>query len=285
MMLPDNFPTFRDTNISRPQTNILCVRWILNPTSYPLEDINFEIFRSNSPAGPFDHLGTAEPGQYGWTDYTVLGDPAARQYYYIVRAASVEGRGFVDSAPFMLEHSPDNIAFELVRKKNIYLTVRGGVAIAVLIRKTWGAKCGRCWNKQRMAADDPDCPSCFGTGFAGGPMNPVFIPALFNPPKQTVVDAGLIYEPYNCYIEMANHPILSKNDMVVDRVQNLRFNIVSVNPSNHRMHPIAQVAQLNRLDENDIRYTIEVPEPPHANEGRSWDMVERWKPIKGINDS
>jgi hypothetical protein len=185
----------------------------------------------------------------------------------------------------MMEHDPDNIALEMVRKKNIYLTVKGGVAIAALVKKTWGSKCSRCWNKQRMAAEDPDCPNCLGTGFTGGYLNPVYVSALFNPPKKVIVEAGLQYEPYNTYIEVANHPVLDKLDLIIDRKQNLRFSISQITTSTHRMHPIAQVALLNRVDENSIIYSVDIPEPPHAKEGRSWDMVERWQPIKGIPNS
>jgi hypothetical protein len=106
-------------------------------------------------------------------------------------------------------------------------------------------------------------------------MNAVFIPALFNPPKDVVIDAGIEYRPYNTYIELANHPVLNVNDVIVDRKQNLRYTISQLTVASHRMHNISQIALLNRVDDNSIIYTIPVPEPPHALEGRSWDMVER----------
>jgi hypothetical protein len=225
-------------------------------------------------------VGDPEPGRFDWTDYEIIGDPVARQYYYRIRAASVTGKGYRDSTPFIMEHDSDNIAMELVRKKNTFLTVRGGISTAVLVKKTWGAKCSRCWNLQRMQAEDPDCPDCLGTGFSGGYMNPVYIPALFNPPKKVVIDSGLQHEPYNIYIELANCPLLEKFDVVVDRKQNLRYHIEEINTSTHRMHPIAQIARLNRLDENSIVYSLRIPEPPHAAEGRSWDLLEKWTPPK-----
>jgi len=106
-------------------------------------------------------------------------------------------------------------------------------------------------------------------------MNPVYIPILFNPNKKTILEAGLKYEPYNVYVELANHPIIDVNDVVVDRKQNLRYAVEQINISSRRMHPVSQVALLLRVDENSIIYTIDIPEPPHAAEGRSWDMVER----------
>lgn len=275
MNVSEDFPRFRFTHVTRPNANVLTVRWSIQPTAYPMEDIFFEIFRSNGPKGPWDMIGVAEQGRFEFTDYNVIGDPVARNYYYIVRAASASEKGFVDSDPQILQHDADNIAMELVRKKDVYLTTKGGISVGVLIKKTWGAKCSRCWNQARLMADDIDCPECYGTGFSGGYMNPVFIPALFNPPKNVIVDAGLKYEPYNVYAEFSNHPILDNGDVVIDRKQNIRYTIEQINVTSRRMHFISQIALLNRVDENSVVYTIEIPEPKHAPEGRSWDMVER----------
>ncbi len=275
MNVAENFPQFRFTHIARPDANVLTVRWSLQPTAYPLDDIVFEIFRSNGPKGPWDLIGAAEQGRFEFTDYNAIGDPISRNYYYVVRAASISGKGFADSEPQILQHDADNIAFELVRKKNLYLTTKGGISVAVLIKKSWGAKCSRCWNYERQSADDADCPECYATGFSGGFLNPVFIPALFNPPKNVVVEAGLKYEPYNVYAEMSNHPVLDSGDVIVDRKQNIRYTIEQINTTTRRMHTISQIALLNRVDENSIVYTIGVPEPVGAPQGRSWDMVER----------
>lgn len=275
MNVTEDFPNFRFVHIVRPNANVLAVRWALEPTGYPLEDIIFEIFRSNSPTGPWDLIGQAESGRFEYTDYDAIGDPMSRNYYYLVRAASTSGKGFNDSEPHILQHDADNIALELVRKKNVFLAVKGGISIAILIRKTWGAKCSRCWNPERLSANDADCPECYGTGYTGGFMNPVFVPALFNPPKNVVVDAGLKYEPYNVYIELANHPVLDNKDVVVDRKQHIYYTVEQINITSRRMHTISQIGLLNRVDENSILYSIRIPEPRHAPEGRSWDMVER----------
>jgi len=271
----NELPRFRFVHVFRPQAGVLAVRWSIEPTAFPLEDIVFEVFRSNSPTGPWDFMGAAQQGAYNFTDWTAIGDPASRNFYFIVRAASISGKGWVDSDPVLLEHDADNIALELVRKKMVYLTVKGGLAVAVFIKKSWGAKCSRCWNAERLLANDAFCPECYGTGFAGGYMNPVFVPAILNPPRKVIVDAGLKYEPFNIYLEIANHPVLNPGDLIVDRKQNLRFNTEQISVMTRRMHHVSQICTLNRVDENSILYSLKVPEPPHAPENRSWDLVDR----------
>lgn len=273
------FPSFRLVSVTRPQANIQEVRWVLNPTVYPLEDLAFEILRSYAPTGPWDVAGVVESGTFSWTDYTGGNASIIRTPHYVVRIASKSGKGYRDSIPVVLEHDPDHIALELVRKKNVYLTVRGGISVAVFTRKTWGAKCPLCWNKERMQATNPDCHGCMGTGFSGGYLNPILVPALFNPPKHQVIDTGIQYVPENVYVELTNYPPLHMNDVVVNARENQRYTVIQVAYFSHRMYTISQIALLNRVDENSIIYTLPVPAPVHAAEGRSWDLVERTRDI------
>ncbi len=273
MALSPDFPAFRLVKVFAPAESILNIRWAMVPHAHPQEDLAFIVFRSNSPTGPWDMLGATATGRYEYTDYKAPGAYLLRTFYYIIRVASISGKGFRDSEPVILEHDPDNIALELVRKKNLSLTVKNGVPLAVLPRKSWGAKCSRCWHQQRLTATDADCPECYGTGFPGGYMNPVYIPGIINPPKKVIVDANISYKPDTIYAEIANHPVLQPEDIIVDRRLNVRYKVNEVNEATRRGHVVAQIPTLTRLDQNAFVNTIVVPEPPEAAYGRSWEMV------------
>lgn len=285
-MLPANFPEFRVTTCTKPQPDVLNVRWSIMPTDYNLGDIAFEIFRSNGPKGPWELVGTVE-GIYRFTDFGVLSPGNARTYYYIVRAASKSKVGFRDSAAFILEHDPDDIALELVRKKNLYLQVKSGIAAGVLLKKTWGARCARCFSTEKQLATDPDCISCYGTGFSGGFMNPCYIPILWNPPIKVLLSAGVQLSPRSTYAECANAPVLSPDDVLVDRTLNQRYRIDKVTQSTRRGHLISQIVTLDPIDDHSIVYTIEIPPPPHMDEQRSFDLRGADDPITtlGVKDS
>lgn len=285
-MTPDGFPKFRHTSVHRVMPGALTLTWVLAPHSWPESDLAFVIFRSNSPTGPFEQVGTAEPGRFMFADFNVISPGVSRNYYHIIRCASVSGKGFADSYPINVGHDPDNVAYEMIRKKQLFLTVRGGIASAVLLKKSWGARCSRCYNAERMMASDPLCPECYGTGFSGGYLNPVLMPALFNPPKQAVIDAGMKYEVGATYVELANYPYLSVDDIYIDRQSNIRYKVNEVSLYTRRGHIVSQVALVNRLEENDATYTILLP-PPSANSfiERSWDMVDRDNPSQVLRNA
>ncbi len=279
MSAPANFPSFRTVSVFRPNPGVAAVTWILNPHNWDLGDLAFLVFRANSPSGPWEFVGEPREGATSFTDFNVQSMNTSRNYYYVVRAASKTGKGFKDSSSANAGHDPDNIALEMVRKKTLYLTVKGGIAGAVLLKKSWGAKCSRCFSTERGLAADPDCHECYGTTFVGGYQDPpVFVPTLFNPPKQAVVEAGLKYEAWSVYIELANYPFLSCDDVWVDRQSNIRYKVENVGLATRRGYIVSQVAQLNRVDENDAIYVIPISPPSHAMEERSWDLVERVTP-------
>jgi hypothetical protein len=273
-MQPANFPAFRFVSVSRPGPTALAVRWALKPHAWPVEDLGFVVFRSMSPKGPWEELDPVTVGQLDYTDFSVVGT-LTRTYYYIVRAVSLSGKGFVDSEPSWLVHDPDHVAVEMVRKKQLFLLHRGGIEAAVLPVRTWGPRCSRCYNEQRMRAEDDNCAECFGTGFTGGFLNPVNVPALFHLPERTVVQAGIPFEPIKVYAELANYPVLHPDDIVVDRTMNVRYLVEHIRTTSHRGYPISQIVQLNRLSDSDVIYEIPITQPTQAHYGRSFDTLER----------
>jgi hypothetical protein len=147
-----------------------------------------------------------------------------------------------------------------------------GVA-AVLVRRSWGPNCNRCYNQQRQVASDADCPDCYGTGYAGGFLNPAYSPAIFNPGKKAIISAGVEYDNGQIYMELANVPIVSPLDVVVDVRNHVRYEVREVTPYTHAQTVVSQICALNRLDENDARYTIPV-DPIRAEEyGAGWNLL------------
>lgn len=275
MAIPENFPIFRHVTVQRPGPHLLTVRWALEPTSWDMSDLAFEVFRSESPAGPWDDMGEVETGRYHFYDQNVVSPGTSRYYYYIIRVASKSGKGFFDSKPVRLEHDPDHIAIEHVRKKNLYLKVKGGVEVAVFQRKSWGPRCSRCHNIERDDVTDPDCHECLGTGIVGGYLNPVIVPALANLPEKMVVRAGIPYDFNMTTFEVANQPLLSTGDLLVDLRPNIRYRVARVHQNSHRGYVVSQIVTLLRVDDNDVIYSLDVPEASHAPYGRSWDLVKR----------
>lgn len=257
-----------------PNHDSQLVRWALNPTTYPLENVSFEVFRSFGPAGPWELAGEVPEGIFHFYDYTGGDAHSFRENYYIVRVADKTGKGYRDSAPVQLEHDADNIALELVRKKNLYLANYAGIAGAVLIKKRWGAKCSRCWDTARQIPTDSNCKSCYGTGYSGGFMAPVYVPMLAMPSARNYAEQdGARYEQGNSVFEIANVPDVAPDDILIDRITNARMRVTNVDVRAHRMWVVSQTIYTMRLDAGSVIYDIPIDEPASSIVGKSWFMM------------
>lgn len=262
-------PEFRHVTVHRPVPGACLIRWAVQPHAWPMADLAFLLYRSNAIAGPWEHVATVT-GAYQYTDPGVYSAGVGHTYYYIVRVASTSGKGFRDSAPTKLGYDMDAVATELVRKKVTYLATRVGRSVAILPARRWGPNCNRCYNHQKQNAEDPDCPECYGTGYAGGFLNPVYTLALLNPSKKAIVAAGITYEEDETYAELANLPEVRPEDVLVDARLNVRYHISSVNPTTRVGALIAQIVTLVRLDEFSQVYQIPIEAPESSAIATSW---------------
>jgi hypothetical protein len=169
----------------------------------------------------------------------------------------------------------DHIAMGMIRKKNVFLRCRGGVSAVILLRKRWGPKCSRCWDNVRMLPKDPDCKECFGTGFTGGYLNPIFVhAALFNQALRAYISFNdARYDAANAMLELANNPQVSPDDVIIDRTVNTRYIIKEVMPFTHRMAVVCQSVKVVRKDDNDVIYSIPVAEDLASTQGKSYDLA------------
>lgn len=256
--------------VRRSTPKELLLRWAITPTDYNLSDIRVIIFRSQGQAGPWAEMATAEEGAYQWIDRDVNSPWNLYGYYYVVRLASISGQGFRDSEPIYCSHDPDNIALEMIRKKEVFFRTRSGVSIAVLNKKSWGAKCSRCWDPVKKLPIDPDCPDCYGTGFPGGFLKPYYVLGLMQPPRETIIRAGAPFAEGTAYAEIGPNPYVDPGDMLVDRTINMRYEITAVQQAAHRGYVVSQILTLALTDENAPVYRVPIPEPEGARRGESY---------------
>jgi hypothetical protein len=174
----------------------------------------------------------------------------------------------------MLQHDPDHIALEMIRKKYLYLRARGGVHGAVLVKKRYGAKCV-CWDDGRGLSTDADCPFCYGVGYTGGYLAPTYVPFVHNPGSRNYLagPGGARYDNSATVFEIPNEPLLAPDDIFIDRVQNTRYKVDRVEPRSHRGYTVAQVVYVTRLDDMSAVYNIPITEPAAIYTGRSFDHL------------
>lgn len=265
--------SFRFVTAARYAPGACIIRWAVFPHAHEAVDLRYNIFRSASPSGPWTEVEQVPIGATQFVDYDVFSPGTSRPYYYIVRVSSVAGAGYVDSSRALAAPQADNIAQEMIRKKLLFMLVKSGCPVGVLIRRTWGPNCNRCYNHQRQVASDANCPDCYGTGYTGGYLSPYYTPAILNLPKKAVIAAGIDYDIGQTYLELANVPIVGPDDIICDAVSNTRYAIREVTATAHRGATVSQICTINRLDEMSPVYGIPIASPGSVAYGRGWDLL------------
>ena len=135
----------------------------------------------------------------------------------------------------------------------------------LLKRKVVGTFCPDCRDHQTGEVLDPDCSTCFGTGFVDGYFPPM--PCVFADLQPTVrheeLDGGQARGTINDIVvqaRMLGVPHLNEEDIWVARKQDLRWYIHRVqNISEIRGVAIVVQTELRLIPFSELIYTIDIP--------------------------
>jgi len=139
----------------------------------------FNVYRGLNPADKqlFARTSDVAIGNVSLTTPADGGD-----IYISIEAMNVSNE-VVDKLEFRI--TPGDISTYLKYRKyfedNFYkasLTKAAGTSVAILQRKFTGVPCTSCANPLSGEPEDPDCNTCFGTGYDGGFYTPIISPAL-----------------------------------------------------------------------------------------------------------
>lgn len=117
-----------------------------------------------------------------------------------------------------------SLAREIIRKETLLLRKRAGVQGWLLKRRIFGAAC-ECVNPNTGQIENPNCPSCYGTGIDGGFYEPFEYWVLMNPSqrmKKLDGDQGLLTETIETVRALA-YPRPAANDIWVHHHTDQRF--------------------------------------------------------------
>jgi len=79
--------------------------------------------------------------------------------------------------------------------------------------------------------------------------------------------------PGSTVFEIGNEPLLVPGDIIVDQVRNVRYRVEGVELRTHRMYVVCQMVAVTRIDENDVVYSLQIPETLESQRGQSHDMT------------
>lgn len=233
------------------------VSWETNSYVEPL-DYTLQVYRSESPEGPFDPVSPPFTDRYLFVDASVpLGD-FYRQFWYQIKVTE-KVSGLSDfSAPVSQEPEPDIQASYVRRAQMIGLTQVVGRQVWLFKKRTFGLRCQACFNVQMGQKTRSGCLGCYDTGFVRGFYDPIEVWLQVDPPaKRQELREQNRAQPVLTSARMGYYPNVSPGDILVEG-ENRRWSIESVTNSERLRAVVHQELTLAQINEKDIEFKLPI---------------------------
>lgn len=212
---------------SEPHPQIL-VQWQLDESELDLSDVTFSVERSEdytfasyrtlvtgrSWALPHEYMDTTAP----------LGD-FTRKLYYRVRVAN-PGDADVLSQATSWHGNPDFVAQEIISRHDMMLREYQGVPFIYVKQRTFGPRCGLCWDPISKRAKTTKCGVCYGTGFALPYHDPVATWLSKETTEEMLSAADLRQVPAGqIVVWYTRFPLYTPGDLLIEAQTGKRFRV------------------------------------------------------------
>ena len=266
---------FTSISVQGFEIDALTISWAVEPVdplTFSSADVEYRVFRSNSPNGPFDRLTQAPlVDTFSFQDTSLNRRSLWRKFYYKVEATHVPSGWGGESIVHRSEVNETKAvqmleALEIVRRERLLLKGVGntpgfvGTPCAVFIRRTFGQRCAACVNPILKRGSLDKCTRCFNTRYVGGFFSAIPQHFNFSPSSQIlqVVNWGEA-QPSETDCWTTNFPLLSAGDVVIEQT-NRRWKIERMHPTARLRVPVRQICRLTEIVRSDVEYMIPVSE-------------------------
>lgn len=233
--------------------------WKLADTSEDVFDYTFQVFRSESPSGPFDELTGPFQDRYLVIDNTLQTGNRWRKYFYKIRISRLANTAdCTDTEAVTKDPDPDLVALELRRHHQLLFQEFAGRRCWVLPVRTSGQRCRSCWNPQLRQKSRSGCKVCYDTGFERGYLHPIEQWLQIDPsPKTKQVMNVNSSQQSNTTMRMAWYPPLKPDDLIIE-AENRRWKVVTVSQTEKGRATLHQEVSLHEVPGKDIEFAIEL---------------------------
>ena len=151
------------------------------------------------------------------------------------------------------------IAKQMDRKYFIEYRARSGQEFVVLKQRQFGETCTECFNPVTKAPTKANCDECFGTTIKGGYWAPIETMGKIEPEAKIQRLGQMQFEePINTQASLRAFPIVAKGDVLVEKCNNNRWYINTVQQVEHGRYPVKQTAEIRLIERTSIVYNIPV---------------------------
>lgn len=217
-------------------------------------DFTFQIYRSESPEGPFAPISGVFEDQYLFVDSRIPSGHRFRQLWYRIQVTHKASSDSAMSAAVTHEAEADLVAKFIRRSEQTLFTQVIGRSCWLLKRRTFGPRCPSCWDEMAGKRSRSNCRDCFDTGFLRGYHDPIQVWVQVDPEsKAEKLNAQMVDHEQYTTARLTFYPNVNPKDVLVE-AENVRWRVVTVQRSERLRAPIKQELQLRRIQETDMEY-------------------------------
>lgn len=254
----------KDLKVVSFSKDSLDLSWAIEDTTENVLDYDFFIQRSEGEQGPFDTVGGPVVDEFSFLfrDVTAPQYWRGRQHIYRIEAINRVTKESQSSLTAQALAPADLVTQEIRRCEILRFREFAGRKVFVFPRRTFGQRCGTCFDEVKTRKRRANCAECFDTGFARGYLRPIQtflqIEPNFGQAGQSERLTDLGRTQHNLITARAPIiPLYKAGDLVVE-AENTRWRVVGVTSYQHLRSPVAQQLTLIQIPDNDIEYRIPI---------------------------
>ena len=242
----------------------VALRWEMIDSKLP-GTFKVWVERSGSPEGEFERLNELPVlNSKEWVHQGQTTEILAKQRFPLYRIVLEypDGKTFTSNVAGLSGPLPRQdylIARELNRKWSVRLK-QVGIPIIVFKRKHWGEKCDKCIDPATGSKTIDFCEDCYNTKFMGGYYDPIETigEVVVNAHHTSLDPQGLgARQEYDCQMSIMSHPILTRDDIIVEKLTNIRWITWEMQPLEWKRIPVVQQVRLKQAPPSSVVHRLE----------------------------
>ena len=230
--------------------------WTVSNTLDDILDFEFEVQRSEAPAGPFASISKPFQDRYLFIDNSRPVSHRYRNFFYriLIRHRASAAVSYSE----IVSREPDADLYAQAVRKDMQLLFREfiGRRCWVLPVRSFGQRCPSCWNASLQKRNKSGCITCYDTGFAKGYHSPIETWISIDPSANAEQNSSTgPTQQNNTTARFAYTPQVKPRDLIIEP-ENRRWRITSVTTTEQVRAPLHQEVQMHEIPDKDVEFAI-----------------------------
>lgn len=279
-MAPDFQSTpFSNITVDRMMRGGTVVTWQVEPAFGGALPWNFTLQFGRAGTDDWEQVSNVQ-NTFQATDSTRRKYSTLVDGYYRVLLSDGGGNTYASAPTSFPENwsERDLRIIDEIRRKELFLySTRAGMRCWVLYRQRFGADCTACVDTTTGEILDPQCTTCYGTGFIGGYWSPVPTYCLISDTGEEVLEDFGTVIARNMGIRITPIPAVREYDIVILEGSDLRLAVRGTDPVGlYKGHIVIQNLSLEALDPDNVIYDMTWGGSKDPADGQSeiWGTVD-----------